>query len=57
MHEVMTELMMALWSHLRPSPIQFGKKVGECPGSNHHVSAYTAACTRYTSARFQRPVA
>ena len=27
MHEVMTELMMALWSHLRPSPIQFGKKV------------------------------
>ena len=27
MHEVMTELMAALWAHLRPSPIQFGKKV------------------------------
>lgn len=27
MHEVMTDLMIALWSHLRPNPIQFGKKV------------------------------
>ncbi len=37
MHEVMTELMMALWSHLRPSPIQFGKKVGFCRGHSHRI--------------------
>ena len=27
MQAVMTERMTALWIHLRPSPIQFGKKV------------------------------
>lgn len=46
MHEVMTELMMALWSHLRPSPIQFGKKVRRTLANtpNHAIFSTLKCC-------------
>lgn len=44
MHEVMTELMAALWAHLRPSPISFGKKV-RMGGLQYVTPAYSSVHT------------